>query len=643
MERQLFGLTVPISQANNRSMAAASPELWLYLDAVSGQQKGPVPELIVKRLLRKGIVLPEQLVWTQRLPEWAAIASVEPFASYCRVWTALWYYMADSAASSSNERERSGPVSTQNLVKLFVDGAVDGMTLVWSQDMDEWKPIGEVPSLKEFLQEANDDLDREAELQEQTEEVPIENQIFEKVYVLVQTEALMAEDGKQYVFDTESKTYVTPEDKIEEDLASLREAAGEIPVPKQQNNAAGRNGDNSKAEKPDGSPAPTPADSKQDTGIAAGEDITNKRKTKKKKKKKSDKWKKRKTNTWVYVNGLPLDVSVQEVHDHFAKCGVIQSDIATGEPRIKLYHNKADGGLNEASVELAVELLDKSQIRPEWPIDVSPAVFTQKGEEFVKRKKPKIDTRAKIKMFEQAKVRPLGQPGVHYRFTWRIGGISLTSWRFFVFSGVVQALSWNEGEVGEPAGLRIVVIKHMFTPDEITDEEYEKELQEDIHGECSKIGEVSKITLFSKREDGVVVIKFASSGSAARCVEVMNGRFFAGRKLECGFWDGTNYTHHESKHEEKERADKFKEWLEQSGSSSSESEEEEEEKANDEDLSQGERVHSGRELPPLDDDSDDSDVESNGDDEDPSATGEEVHARRVMPNLDDLVDDEGGD
>ncbi|RLN45564.1 hypothetical protein BBJ28_00003228 [Nothophytophthora sp. Chile5] len=592
-------------------MAAASPELWLYLDAVSGQQKGPVPELIVKRLLRKGIVLPEQLVWTQRLPEWAAIASVEPFASYCRVWTALWYYMADSAASSSNESERSGPVSTQDLVKLFVDGAVDGMTLVWSQDMDEWKPIGEVPSLKEFLQEANDDLDREAELQEQTQEVPIENQIFEKA----QTEALMAEDGKQYVFDTESKTYVTPEDKIEEDLASLREAAGEIPVPKMQNNAARRNGGNDKAEETDGSPAPTPTDSKQDTNTAAGEATTNKRK--KKKKKKSDKWKKRKTNTWVYVNGLPLDVSVQEVHDHFAKCGVIQSDIATGEPRIKLYHNKADGGLNgdssvcfmkEASVELAVELLDKSQIRPEWPIDVSPAVFTQKGEEFVKRKKPKIDTRAKIKMFEQAK-----------------------------------ALSWNEGEVGEPAGLRIVVIKHMFTPDEITDEEYERELQEDIHGECSKIGEVSKITLFSKREDGVVVIKFASSGSAARCVEVMNGRFFAGRKLECGFWDGTNYTHHESKHEEKERADKFKEWLEQGGSSSSESEEEEEETTNDEVLSQGERVHSGRELPPLDEDSDDSDVESNGDDEDPSVTGEEVHAGRVMPSLDDLADGEGGD
>jgi hypothetical protein len=40
-----------------------------------------------------------------------------------------------------------------------------------------------------------------------------------------------------------------------------------------------------------------------------------------------------------------------------------------------------------------------------WPIDVSPAVFTQKGDEFVKRKKLKIDARAKVKLIEQQKVR----------------------------------------------------------------------------------------------------------------------------------------------------------------------------------------------------------------------------------------------
>ncbi|POM74184.1 Splicing factor U2AF-associated protein 2 [Phytophthora palmivora] len=520
--------------------------------------------------------------------------------------------MAENTADSSKEATRTGPVTTQQLVKLFVDGEVDGMTLVWTQELDDWKPIGEVPSLKEFLQEANDEFDREVELQEQASEVPMEHQVFEKE----STDALVAEDGKRYVFDSESKTYVTPEDKIEEELASLQEAMAEVnaeneetgqSIAKDSNKECEDEMSTAKEEVLAAATAGTEAKQADETDVEAAT------KRKKKKKKKNDKWKKSKKNTWVYVNGLPLDATVQEVHDHFAKCGVIQSDIATGEPRIKLYQNKESGGLNgdgsvcymkEASVELAVQLLDKSQIRPEWIIDVSPAEFKQKGGDFVKRKKPKIDTRAKIKMFEKEK-----------------------------------ALSWNEGEVSEPAGLRIVVIKHMFTPAEIEDEKYEKELQEDIQDECSKIGEVSKITLFAKHVDGVVVIKFASSGSAARCVEIMNGRFFAGRKLECGFWDGTDYTHRESKNEEKERADRFQEWLEE-GSSSSDSEAEEGNNTETENKSTEEaEVHAGREMPPPTDDGDDSDVESNGDADEvvnPDSSANEVHAGRVMPDFDDL-------
>ncbi|CEG36499.1 rna-binding protein [Plasmopara halstedii] len=528
-------------------------ELWLYLDAVTGEQKGPVPSPIIKKLLRKGLIQPQQLVWTQRLSEWKAIVSVEPFAAYNRAWRTMWYYMAENLTDTSKEVMRAGPVLTQQLVELFTNGDVDGMTLVWSQEVDDWKPIGDVPLLKEFLQEANDEIDRQSELKEQIADVPIEDQVFENE----SADAFIAEDGKRYVFDAESKMYVTPEIKIEDELASLREAV-----------------------------ADTIAETQTDTTNAAttiGESTDHAEmnasvKRKRKKKKNPDKWKKSKTNTWVYVNGLPLDVTLQEVHDHFAKCGVIQTDIVSGEPRIKLYENKESGGLNgdgsicymkEASVELAVQLLDKSQIRPEWPIDVSPAVFQQKEGEFVKRKKVKIDTRAKIRMFEKEK-----------------------------------ALSWNEGEINEPTGFRIVVIKHMFTPSEIEDESYEKELRDDIYDECSKLGEVSKITLFAKREDGVVVIKFTSSGSAAQCVDLMNGRFFAGRKLECSFWDGTDYTHHESKHEEQQRAEKFQEWLEDASSSESEDENEETKTEEEGNVVKSSEVHVGRKLPSITDDND---------------------------------------
>lgn len=114
----------------------------------------------------------------------------------------------------------------------------------------------------------------------------------------------------------------------------------------------------------------------------------------------------------------------------------------------------------------------------------------------------------------------------------------------------------------------------------------------------------------------------------------MNGRFFAGRKLECGFWDGADYTHRESQVEQNERSEKFREWLEEGGSSS---------ESEDDSGKEGTipapsgAVHAGRELPAMDDSNDDSD-ESDTEEDPPAA--EAVHAGRVMPDLDD---DDGDD
>lgn len=160
-------------------------------------------------------------------------------------------------------------------------------------------------------------------------------------------EAFVAEDGKQYVFDGESNKWITPEEKIEDDLAVLREVAGEL-----DQKLGGAGGGNpptavngkQPAFDPTGMPVAEPLDG--DALNAGSTDADANQKKRKKKKKKGDKWKATKKNTWVYVNGLPLDVTVQEVHDFFSKCGVIQQDVTTGEPRIKLYKNKEFGGLN---------------------------------------------------------------------------------------------------------------------------------------------------------------------------------------------------------------------------------------------------------------------------------------------------------
>ena len=56
--------------------------------------------------------------------------------------------------------------------------------------------------------------------------------------------------------------------------------------------------------------------------------------------------------------------------------------------------------------------------------------------------------------------------------------------------------------------------------------------------ECGKLGAVSKVTVYPHNRDGVVMVKFKSAAGATLCIEKMNGRFFAGRRLACELWDG---------------------------------------------------------------------------------------------------------
>ena len=92
-------------------------------------------------------------------------------------------------------------------------------------------------------------------------------------------------------------------------------------------------------------------------------------------------------------------------------------------------------------------------------------------------------------------------------------------------------------------------------------------MEEDIASECSKCGVIEKITVFSGNPRGIVVVKFATAFAAQQCVEMMDGRFFGGRKLRCFFWDQvTDYTVvdvSKVKRQEQERIESFGAWLEQ--------------------------------------------------------------------------------
>ncbi|RYE99838.1 MAG: hypothetical protein EOO41_00495, partial [Methanobacteriota archaeon] len=92
------------------------------------------------------------------------------------------------------------------------------------------------------------------------------------------------------------------------------------------------------------------------------------------------------------------------------------------------------------------------------------------------------------------------------------------------------------------------------------------ELETDVAGEAERLGEVQKLSIFSKHPEGVITIKYRSAGAAAEALAVFNGRYFGGRGLTCEYWDGvTNFKQpsNESRADEQKRLDDFGAWLEQ--------------------------------------------------------------------------------
>ena len=103
---------------------------------------------------------------------------------------------------------------------------------------------------------------------------------------------------------------------------------------------------------------------------------------------KKQKWFESKMNTFIYVSGLPKDVSEDELHEFTRKCGAIMIDPSSGQPKIKVYKDKdgvpkGDARIcyaNIESVEMAVEWLSGSQFREGVEVKVEQASFEMKGE-----------------------------------------------------------------------------------------------------------------------------------------------------------------------------------------------------------------------------------------------------------------------
>ncbi|KAG8697550.1 hypothetical protein FRC08_006455 [Ceratobasidium sp. 394] len=239
-------------------------------------------------------------------------------------------------------------------------------------------------------------------------------------------------------------------------------------------------------------------------------------------------------NTAVFVSSLPPDAEAGEIAARFGRFGLIMED-DDGKPKVKLYQTE-DGKFNgdalvvyykEESVDLAVTLLDDAELRlgePDTRMKVQRAEFSHKATEGEGGAEAANGGHKK----GEAAARPIDKK----KASKRIGNMER------------KLADWDSDDEFGPSGpkittSRVVVLKHMFTRQELDeDATLLLDLKEDVREECSTLGEVTNIVLYDEENDGVMTVKFKDPVSAQACILKMNGRFFAGRRIQAEFYDG---------------------------------------------------------------------------------------------------------
>ncbi|TDL28641.1 splicing factor, CC1-like protein [Rickenella mellea] len=80
-----------------------------------------------------------------------------------------------------------------------------------------------------------------------------------------------------------------------------------------------------------------------------------------------------------------------------------------------------------------------------------------------------------------------------------------------------------------------VLLRNMFDPEEETERDWDKDLADDVKGECEgKYGKVIHIKV-EKESEGEIYLQFDSVDSAKQAIDGLNGRWFGGKQISATF------------------------------------------------------------------------------------------------------------
>ncbi|XP_008553426.1 HIV Tat-specific factor 1 homolog [Microplitis demolitor] len=242
-------------------------------------------------------------------------------------------------------------------------------------------------------------------------------------------------------------------------------------------------------------------------------------------------------NTAIYISGLPLDITMEQLVELVGKYGLIARD-DKNKDKIKLYRDSEGNPKGDAlctyikveSVDLALKFLDGTRLGNKT-LSVQRAKFQMKGsyDPSLKPKRRKKDKDRQKKIQEKL-------------FDWR-----------------------PERLPGEPQKCeRIVILKNLFTLSDFEqDVTLSLEYKQDIQSECAKCGDVRKVTIYDTNPEGVAKIIFSEPSEAEACIKLLNGRWFGKRKITAELWDGkTKYHVAETEEEAEARINKWDKFLE---------------------------------------------------------------------------------